>query len=193
MKDVEEQVETGDERTADRVERTRSILTNVRQFPDPVLRMQTHDVTVFDEPLRALADRMVAIMTSARGIGLAAPQIGVLQRVLVHQADEEHDPVVLCNARVIEHGDESETMDEGCLSLGAAGVTVEVERPVRVVVEAVSVDGEPLRLEMGGLEARVVQHEIDHLDGVLIIDRTSPEQRREALRQLRPEPVLGTF
>ncbi len=191
MTDVEEQVESSREGIEDRAERMRHILTNVRQFPDPVLRMQTHDVTVFDEALRALVDRMVRIMTASRGIGLAAPQIGVLQRVLVHQADEEDDPVVLCNARVIEHGDESETTDEGCLSLGAAEVTVEVERPVRVAVEAVSVDGEPLRLEVEGLEARVIQHEIDHLDGVLIIDRTSPEQRREALRRLRPEPVLG--
>jgi peptide deformylase len=92
---------------------------------------------------------------------------------------------------VVETGGEHIADDEGCLSLGAATVIVEVERPYTIVVEATSPDGEDLRIEAEGLEARVIQHELDHLDGLLIIDRTSPEQRREALAKLRPQPVLG--
>ena len=99
--------------------------------------------------------------------------------------------MALVNPRVVETGGEQIADDEGCLSLGAATVIVEVERPSTIVVEATSPDGEELRIEAEGLEARVIQHELDHLDGVLIIDRTSPEQRREALAKLRPQPVLG--
>jgi peptide deformylase len=95
------------------------------------------------------------------------------------------------NPRIVDTGEEHITDDEGCLSLGAATVIVEVERPTTIVVEATSPEGEELRIEAEGLEARVIQHELDHLDGVLIIDRTSPEQRREALAKLRPQPVLG--
>jgi peptide deformylase len=130
-------------------------------------------------------------MTEARGVGLAAPQLGILRRVMVYQAGEEEPFVALVNPRVVETGDEQIADDEGCLSLGAATVIVEVERPSAIVVEATSPDGEELRIEAEGLEARVIQHELDHLDGVLIIDRTSPEQRREALAKLRPQPVLG--
>jgi peptide deformylase len=136
---------------------------------------------------------MVRIMQVSHGVGLAAPQIGVLQRVLVHQADEDGDPVVLVNARIVERGDELDTAEEGCLSIAAAGVTVDVERPVRITVEANRVDGEPVRFEAEGFEARVIQHEVDHLDGVLILDRATPEQRRAALGKLRPEPVLGSL
>ena len=99
--------------------------------------------------------------------------------------------MALVNPRVVESGEERIADDEGCLSLGAATVIVEVERPTTIVVEATSPEGEELRIEAEGLEARVIQHELDHLDGVLIIDRTSPEQRREALAKLRPQPVLG--
>ncbi|MEX2102442.1 MAG: peptide deformylase, partial [Gaiellaceae bacterium] len=95
------------------------------------------------------------------------------------------------NPVVVERSDEVETTEEGCLSLAAATVIVEVERPTAITVEGASPTGEPLRLEVEGLEARVLQHEIDHLDGVLTIDRTTPEQRRAALGQLRPQPVLG--
>lgn len=196
MASSDERIESAASEALDRAgngNRVRYILANVRQFPDPVLRMRAREVTTFDEALEALVERMVRIMRGSQGVGLAAPQIGVLQRVLVHQADEDADPVALVNARVVEHGAEFETMEEGCLSLGAAAVTVDVERPLRVVVEASSVEGEPLRLEAEGLEARVIQHEIDHLDGVLILDRTTPEQRRAALGKLRPQPVLGAL
>jgi peptide deformylase len=134
---------------------------------------------------------MKGLMSEARGVGLAAPQLGILRRVLVYQAGEEEPFMALVNPRVVETGGEPVADDEGCLSLGAASVIVQVERPTTIVVEATSPEGEELRIEAEGLEARVIQHELDHLDGVLIIDRTSPEQRREALAKLRPQPVLG--
>lgn len=182
--------ETRDER-AEREARRTFVLQQVRQYPDPALRMKAREVTEFDDALRTLVERMTTIMTGAAGVGLAAPQVGVLQRVLVHQADEGEPAVALVNPRIVETSDERDVMEEGCLSLDAAGVTVEVERPTAVTVEARSVDGEAIRVEAEGLTARVIQHEIDHLDGVLIIDRTTPEQRREALGKLRPQPVLG--
>jgi peptide deformylase len=117
--------------------------------------------------------------------------VGVLRRVLVYRTAEDEPVVALVNPRVVSTGEESETADEGCLSLGAASVVVEVERPLTVTIEAHDPAGEELRLDAEGLQARVIQHELDHLDGTLIIDRTTPEQRREALAQLRPQPVLG--
>jgi len=130
-------------------------------------------------------------MQEARGVGLAAPQVGVLRRILVYQTEDEAPVVALVNPRVTESSDERESVDEGCLSLGAASVVVPVERPVSLTVEATSPDGEPVTVTAEGLEARVIQHELDHLDGVLIIDRTGPEERREALARLRPQPILG--
>jgi peptide deformylase len=175
----------------EREARRRLALAQVRQYPDPVLRMRANEVTEFDDALRALADRMTRLMQEARGVGLAAPQIGLLQRVLVYQTDEETPPVALVNPRIVEAADEREPADEGCLSLGAASVVVPVERPVRVTIDAASPVGEPVRVEADALEARIIQHELDHLDGVLTIDRTVPEARRRALGELRPQPVLG--
>ena len=163
----------------------------MRQYPDPVLRMKAHEVEEIDDSVTGLVERMKGLMSEARGVGLAAPQLGILRRVLVYQAGEEEPFMALVNPRVVETGGEQVADDEGCLSLGAATVIVEVERPTTIVVEATSPEGEELRVEAEGLEARVIQHELDHLDGVLIIDRTSPEQRREALAKLRPQPVLG--
>ena len=190
-RDEQVQEEEQEERAAEREARRRYVLANVRQYPDPVLRMKAREVTEFDHALVSLAERMIRVMRDAHGVGLAAPQIGVLQRVLVHRADEESDPVALVNPRIVVRSDEGDVMEEGCLSLGAAGVTVEVERPISVTLEARTPAGEELRVEAEGLEARVIQHEVDHLDGVLIIDRTTPEQRRTALGQLRPRPLLG--
>jgi peptide deformylase len=184
-------VEEAEEREAEREARRRYVLANVRQYPDPVLRMKTNDVTAFGDALAALVERMMRVMQSAKGVGLAAPQLGVLQRVLVHHADEEADPMALVNPRIVATSPESEVVEEGCLSLDAAGVVVEVERPLSVTVEARTPAGEELRFDAEGLEARVIQHEVDHLDGVLIIDRTTPEQRRAALGRLRPQPILG--
>ena len=190
MGEVEGQIRS-EELDAEREARRRLALAQVRQYPDPVLRMKANDVDEIDDSVTGLVERMKGLMSEARGVGLAAPQLGILRRVLVYQAGEEEPFRALVNPRVVESGEERIVDDEGCLSLGAASVIVEVERPTMIVVEATSPEGEELRIEAEGLEARVIQHELDHLDGVLIIDRTTPEQRREALAKLRPQPVLG--
>jgi peptide deformylase len=188
-----ETTEEREERKLDpeREARRRVALAQVRQYPDPVLRMRARDVESFDPALAELAARMAALMHEARGIGLAAPQIGILQRVLVYQAGEDEPVVTLVNPQIVASSEEVGTDEEGCLSLAGASVVVDVERPVTVTVEATSPDGNAVRIEAEGLEARVVQHEIDHLDGVLILDRTAPDQRKGALAKLRPQPVLG--
>jgi peptide deformylase len=183
----EQSVDEGAERDA----RRRYVLLNVRQYPDPVLRMQTRDVVEFDAALKTLVERMILVMQGASGVGLAAPQVGVLQRVLVHQAEEDADPVALVNPRITSRSDETDVVEEGCLSLDAAGLTVDVERPTAITVEARTPEGAEVRIDVEGLAARVIQHEVDHLDGVLILDRTPADQRRSALAQLRPRPVLG--
>jgi peptide deformylase len=190
MGEVEGQIRS-EELDAEREARRRAALALIRQYPDPVLRMQAREVADFDESLTSLAERMTALMEEARGVGLAAPQIGVLRRVLVYRTAEEEPAVALINPRVVVTGEEVAAAEEGCLSLGAATVVVEVERPTTITVEASSPEGESVQIEAEGLVARVIQHELDHLDGVLTIDRTSPEQRKEALAQLRPQPVLG--
>ena len=194
MAENDEPIEEEEEESqAEREARRRYVLANVRQYPDAVLRLKAREVEEFDATLAALVERMVLVMKNGAGVGLAAPQLGVLERVLVHQADEDAEPVALVNPRIVEHSDESDLVEEGCLSLGAATVRVEVERPISVTVDARSPSGQELRVEADGLRARVIQHEIDHLDGVLILDRTTPEQRRRALGQLRPQPVLGAL
>ena len=190
MGEVEGQVRN-EELDAEREARRRLALSQVRQYPDPVLRMKANDIEEIDDSVTGLVERMKGLMSEARGVGLAAPQLGILRRLVVYQAGEQEPFVALVNPRVVETGGEQVADDEGCLSLGAATVIVEVERPSTIVIEATSPEGEELRIEAEGLEARVIQHELDHLDGVLIIDRTSPEQRREALAKLRPQPVLG--
>lgn len=192
MANVEGQVKQ-EQLDREREARRRIALAQVRQYPDPVLRLQANEVEEFDDALRSLVDRLGRLMRDANGVGLAATQIGVLQRVLVYQVADENPLVALVNPRIVESSEERETDEEGCLSLRAASVVVEVERAPAVTVEASSPAGEPLRIEAEGLEARVIQHEVDHLDGVLIIDRTSPEQRRAALAQLRPQPALGSI
>jgi peptide deformylase len=190
MGEVEGQVRN-EELDAEREARRRAALALVRQYPDPVLRMKAKEVEDLDESVSELAERMTRVMDEARGVGLAAPQIGILRRVLVYRAGEEDALVALVNPRLVASSEQVEAADEGCLSLGAASVVVEVERPTAVTVEGLTPTGEDLRIEAEGLEARVLQHELDHLDGVLTIDRTTPEQRRAALAQLRPQPVLG--
>jgi peptide deformylase len=192
MGEVEGQVRTG-ELDAEHEARRRAALLQVRQYPDAVLRMQAKEVEEFDEPLVALVERLTRLMQEAHGVGLAAPQIGIIRRVLVCQAAEDEPVVALVNPRLTALSEERATEDEGCLSLGAATVVVPVERALTVTVEASTPQGEPLVREVEGLEARVIQHEIDHLDGVLIIDRTTPEARREALGRLRPHPILASL
>ncbi len=175
----------------EREARRRLALAQVRQYPDPVLRLAAREVEMFDAGLADLVRRLGALMREASGVGLAAPQLGVSQRVLVYQLGDDEPLVALVNPRIVESASETEVDEEGCLSLGAASVLVDVERPLTVTVEATSPEGEAIRIEAEGLEARVVQHEIDHLDGVLTIDRTTPEQRRVALGRLRPRVELG--
>jgi peptide deformylase len=128
-------------------------------------------------------------MHDARGVGLAATQVGVLQRLFVFQAGEDEEVRALVNPRIVASDGELEVEDEGCLSL--QGVRVPVERPSHVRIEAQDETGDEVRLELDGLGARVVQHELDHLDGVLILDRTDAESRKQALGVLRPQPLLG--
>ena len=190
MGEVEGQVRT-EELDAEREARRRAALALVRQYPDPVLRMKAKDVDELDDSVSGLVERMTQLMDEARGVGLAAPQLGVLRRVLVYRTAKEEPAVALVNPRLVSTSEEVETADEGCLSLGAASVVVEVERALRITVEGLTPAGDEKRIDAEGLEARVLQHELDHLDGILTIDRTTPEQRRAALGQLRPQPVLG--
>ena len=169
--------------------RRRMALTQIRQWPDPVLKLRAQEVEEFGDDLQRLVERMGQLMQDANGVGLAANQAGILRRVFVFRRGEEEGPVAAVNPRIVETGDELETDEEGCLSL--QGVLIPVERPTTVVLEAQDVTGAPVRLELEGLDARVVQHELDHLDGVLILERTTPEARREAMATLRPQPILG--
>jgi peptide deformylase len=168
--------------------RRRVALVQIRQWGDPVLRLRAHEVTAFDDDLARLTGRMAELMRDASGLGLAATQIGILRRLFVFQTKEDEEPITVVNPVIVESSGEPELDDEGCLSL--QGVLVPVERPATVVLEGKDVAGAALRLELTGLGARVVQHELDHLDGVLIIDRTDRESRRGALKALRPQPTL---
>ena len=162
--------------------------SQIRQYPEPVLKTPATEVTEFSDDLRALVARMTRLMDDANGVGLAGNQVGLLRRVLVYRPDrdDEAEPRALVNPSIVERSDETESDEEGCLSLGP--LRVQVERNLRVSVEARDENGEAVRIDADGFEARVLQHEIDHLDGVLIIDRTTPEARREALAGLRPQP-----
>ncbi|MGI9539809.1 MAG: peptide deformylase [Miltoncostaeaceae bacterium] len=164
-------------------ERRLAALRQIRQFGDPALRSPAAPIATFDAALREEAERMVAIMGDARGVGLAAPQLGSLRRLIVARPGEEEDAVALANPVVAWSSDDEEVDVEGCLSLGE--ITVDVLRPTSVRIEAQSVDGDAVEIEADGFAARVLLHEIDHLDGVLILDRVDAEQRRAALRELR--------
>ena len=176
------QVKT-DEIDAQAEAKRRLALAQIRQYPDPVLRLEAQEVEDFDRDLQQLAERMIRLMQDARGVGLAANQVGILRRIFVIQAEVDEEPRALVNPTIVERSDEVDEDDEGCLSM--QGVVVSVERPLRVRIEAKDEEGNPVTVELEGLPARVAQHELDHLDGVLILDRTTPEDRREALSVLR--------
>ena len=176
-----------DAEVAERQARRRIALSQVRQYGDPVLRMHANEVEAFDLELVQLSERMIAVMHDADGVGLAATQVGILRRVFVFHDDGEDRVVV--NPVLTVRGKDTEVDEEGCLSLGP--VRMPVERAVEVTLDGVDVHGAALHLELEGLAARVVQHELDHLDGTLIVDRTDPESRREAMAQLRPRLVLS--
>ena len=168
--------------------RREAALRHVRKYGDPALRTRARPVEVFDGGLVDEVRRMADLMDDALGIGLAATQLGVMHRLLVYRVDPDAPLGVLVNPEIEWSGDEVETMEEGCLSL--PGVGVEVERPVNVRVKAQDEHGAALTIEASGLEARVIQHEVDHLDGVLILDRTSRDQRKQAMKAMR-EAIAG--
>lgn len=168
---------------AELIERREAALANVVKFGDPVLKSAASPVSEFGPGLRAEVERMIAIMRDGLGVGLAATQLGVLRRVLVFQSGSDSEPTALVNPEVEWLSDEVVVSEEGCLSLPR--VAMDVERPLHARVSALDVEGEPMRVEASGLEARVLQHEIDHLDGVLILDRAPRDQRKAALRALR--------
>lgn len=186
MPEVEGQV-LDEELDAEREARRQLALAQIRQYPDPVLRMQAPPVEKFDEDLRRLVARMGDLMKDANGVGLAATQIGVLRRVFVF-APEEDKVAVLANPEIVRRGDEAETDDEGCLSI--QGVTMPVERSTSVRIQGRDENGEEVAYDLEGTPARIVQHELDHLDGTLILNRTTPEARRAALATLRPRLVI---
>jgi peptide deformylase len=163
--------------------RRMAAMSFVRRYGDPVLKSRATNVDRFDETLRNQVARMAGIMSDAFGVGLAAPQLGISQRVLVYRVGQEAPVIALVNPELEWSGDDREGFQEGCLSI--PGVEVEVERPVHVRVRARDEHGDERTVEASGLEARVIQHEIDHLDGVLILDRVSREERKEAIRTLR--------
>ena len=177
-----------DEQEIEREARRLFALSRIRQYGDTVLRMKAREVDSFDEDLERLVERMTALMHEANGVGLAATQVGVLRRLFVF-LDEGEDRV-LVNPTITKRSKETDVDDEGCLSLRE--VLVPIVRATSVTIEGLDAKGEPVRLELELPSSRVVQHELDHLDGVLIIDRTDDESRRAALARLRPQPVLGT-
>ena len=164
-------------------ERREAALAHVVKWGDPVLKSKASPVSNFGPELRSEVERMIHIMRDGLGVGLAATQLGILRRLLVFQAGPDSEPTALVNPEIEWTSDELALAEEGCLSLPR--VTMDVERPLFVTVSGRDVEGERIAIEAAGLEARVLQHEIDHLDGVLLLDRTTRAQRKGALRALR--------
>jgi peptide deformylase len=190
MSDGEEHIEgqvKDEQLDPEREARRRLALAQIRQYPDAALKMKARPVENFDDELRSLVERMKSLMQDANGIGLAATQVGVLQRVFVFQANEDHVAAVV-NPEIVERSEETDVADEGCLSI--QGVTVPVERSLTVTLAGRDENGEDVRYELEGYHARCAQHESDHLEGILMIDRTTAEARRQALSVLRPRIVL---
>lgn len=158
-------------------------LAQVVQYGDPVLKSRASEVTEFDEALAEEIERMIVLMRDGLGVGLAATQVGKLRRLLVFQTNADAEPQGLVNPEIEWLSDEMEIMAEGCLSIPR--VVVEVERPLYARVRGQDQNGDEMLIEASGHEARVLQHEIDHLDGILILDRTERAQRKGALKALR--------
>ena len=168
-------------------ERDEQAFALIRQWGDPVLRETARPVEAFDDAFAQQVSELVEIMRRADGAGLAATQVGALRRVFVYRLPDDEDAAparVVVNPEIVESGDERESALEGCLSLGKATIHVEVERPRDIVMEALDEHGTPIRIEASGTHARILQHEADHLDGVLMLDRTIPEHKRAAVRAL---------
>lgn len=187
---MSDQVDTGAQPTGERDEleaeltrRREAALAHVVKFGDPVLNSKASPVAAFGPELRAEVERMVAIMRDGMGVGLAATQLGILRRLLVFQAGPDGEPTALVNPEIEWRSEDGVVAEEGCLSLPR--VSMDVERSLHARVSGFDAEGEAITIEASGLEARVLQHEIDHLDGILILDRTERAQRKGALRALR--------
>jgi peptide deformylase len=187
MAEIEGQIKD-EQLDPEREARRRLALAQIRQYPDASLKLAARPVDSFDDDLRRLVERMKELMVDANGIGLAATQVGVLQRVFVFQVAED-EVVALANPEIVERSEETTVEDEGCLSI--QGVLLPVERAATIAIAGRDENGAEVRYELEEPYSRVAQHEADHLDGVLILDRTTPEARREALAALRPRIVLG--
>ena len=187
MAEIEGQIKD-EQLDPEREARRRVALSQIRQYPDAALKMEARPVQEFDDDLRRLVERMKVLMVDANGIGLAATQVGVLQRLFVFQRAED-EVVAVANPEIVERSKETSVDDEGCLSI--QGVLLPVERPESIVIVGQDETGADVRYELEEPYSRVAQHESDHLDGVLILDRTTPEARREALAALRPRIVLN--
>jgi peptide deformylase len=183
VEDPEEEHEEHEHLDPELAARRAAAMSFIRRYGDPVLKSRATPVDRFDDSLRGQVSRMGAIMNDALGVGLAAPQLGVSQRLLVYRVGHEAPLVALVNPELEWSSDDEEPAEEGCLSI--PGVGVDVDRPVHVRVSALDEFGDRRLVEASGLEARVIQHEMDHLDGVLILDRTTREQRKEAIRTMR--------
>jgi peptide deformylase len=157
------------------------VALDIRTFGDPVLKTRAAPVESFDESLVRLTQDMLATMRDNEGVGLAANQVGRLKRVFVAAIEDEE--YVITNPVLTEGSETTETAPEGCLSI--PGIQVDVERPIAVTVSGQDVSGKPLHIKASDLLARVLQHEVDHLDGVLILDRTDRQARKAAMREWR--------
>jgi peptide deformylase len=183
---VEDPEETEEERQDPEVAARRAAaMAFIRRYGDPVLKSRATPVDRFDDALRDQVSRMGAIMDDAIGVGLAAPQVGLSQRLLVYRVGHDSPLIAVVNPEVEWSSDDEESLEEGCLSL--PGVHIDVDRPIHVRVRAQDEHGDPRLIEASGLEARVLQHEIDHLNGVLILEHASREQRKEAFRAMREQ------
>jgi peptide deformylase len=187
MAEIEGQVKE-EQLDPEQAARRRLALAQIRQYPDAALKMTARPVEEFDDDLRRLVDRMKQLMVDANGIGLAATQVGVLQRLFVFQVAED-ETVALANPEITEWSEVKTVDDEGCLSI--QGVHLPVERSTTITIVGQDEHGAEVHYELEEPYSRVAQHESDHLDGVLILDRTTPEARREALASLRPRIVIG--
>ena len=157
------------------------MVLDIRQFGDPVLKSRATPVKEFDEQLEKLAQDMLATMREHEGVGLAANQVGRLKRILVAAIEDEE--FVIVNPVIEDRSEEAAKETEGCLSI--PGIHVGVERPTAITISGSDAAGNPVRMEVTDLLARVFQHEVDHLDGVTILERTDRESRKAAMRELR--------
>ena len=184
--EVEEELEEVPQLDPEAAARRAAAMSFIRKWGDPVLKSRATPVDRFDETLVQQVQRMAGIMGDAVGVGLAAPQLGISQRLLVYKVGSDAPLITRVNPELEWSSDDDvETLEEGCLSIPS--VAVDVERPIHVRVRARDERGDERLVEASGLEARVIQHEMDHLDGVLMLDRASREDRKEALRTLREQ------